>query len=100
CSSDLSERLLSEISGFRSRIELNRQRTEELNELIAKAHAEIAAAESKRTKQQVEMEQVTELVTKTVSLLAGQREQVTELEGRIRDRKSRRTACETELQQL
>src|SRR3954463_5037055 len=94
-----SERLLSEISGFRGRIELNRQRTEELNELIAKARAEIAAAESKRTRQQVEMEEMTELVTRTVGTLAAKREELVELEARSKDVRASRTTHDSELQQ-
>ncbi|HEY4284543.1 MAG TPA: AAA family ATPase, partial [Chthoniobacterales bacterium] len=95
-----SERLLSEITGFRSRIELNRQRTEELNELIAKARAEIAAAEAKRSKQQIEMEQVTELVTRTAAGLAQKEQELTKLAERNVQIRADRTSHETELQQL
>ncbi|HJT79804.1 MAG TPA: chromosome segregation protein SMC, partial [Chthoniobacterales bacterium] len=95
-----SERLLSEISGFRGRIELNRQRSEELNELIAKARAEIATAESKRSKQQVEIEQVTQLVTKTASLLATKRQELAGREERNVQLRNDRTVHDSELQQL
>src|SRR5205085_11587019 len=50
------ERLQSEIGGFRARIDLNRQRAEELNELMARAQAEITAAEAKRAREPAEMD--------------------------------------------
>jgi chromosome segregation protein len=94
-----TERLQSEITSFRSRIEFNRQRTEELNELIARARDEIAAAETKLSRQQVEMREVTELVTKTAATLAVKRDALSTLEDRSAQIRSDRTAHETELQQ-
>src|SRR6266513_1652895 len=49
------ERLQSEISGHRSRIEFNRQRADEIAELVARSKREIAAAETKREQQQAQM---------------------------------------------
>ena len=95
-----SERLQSEISGFRGRIELNRQRAEELNELIAKARTEIDTAESKRSKQQIEIEQVTQLVIRTAAALAGKRQELTEHEQRSVQVRTDRSSHDTELQQL
>src|SRR6202022_4433894 len=73
------ERLQSEINSFRDRIEFNRQRAEELTELIDRARNEISAAESKRRRQQTEMEQVSELVSKTAQGLTTKREELTQL---------------------
>jgi chromosome segregation protein len=94
------ERLQSEIGGFRGRIELNRQRTEELNELIAKARGEIAAAEAKRSRQQVEMQEVTDLVSKTASGLAAKRNELADLDERSTQMRADRVANDAELQQL
>ena len=63
------EHLQSEIAGHRSRIEFNRQRTEEIRELITRARVGMAAAETKRDQQQAQMKDVNALIEKTAQLL-------------------------------
>jgi chromosome segregation protein len=94
------ERLQSEISGHRSRIEFNRQRADEITELVARSKREIAAAEAKREQQQTQMKEVSALLEKTVQLLQTKRSelaQLTELTSKLR---TDRAASEAELQAL
>src|ERR1700686_662907 len=63
------QRLQSEIGTHHSRIELNRQRAEELTELIERARKDTAAAKVKRGQQQQEIQEVDALIEKTGQLV-------------------------------
>jgi len=94
------ERLQSEISRYRSQIEFNRQRADEIAELIARSKREIAAAEAKREQQQAQMKEVGTLVEQTAQLLQTKQAelaQLTELASRIR---ADRAGGDSELQAL
>jgi len=54
---------------IRTRIELNKQRAQELNELLERSRADIAAAETKRTRQTAAMQEANALIEKTEKLL-------------------------------
>jgi len=63
------ERLQSEIGTNRSRIEFNRQRAEEIGELMARAESEIATATARRQQQQTQMQDVNALIEKTAQFV-------------------------------
>src|ERR1700751_2574534 len=58
------QRLESEIATHRSRIEFNRQRAEELAELVDRARREIAESEEKRKRQAAEIERTNRSIAK------------------------------------
>ena len=67
------ERLQGEIATHQGRIELNRQRIEEIAELIARARSEIAAAEAKRDRHKSEMVQMSAHLEQTLTALKTKR---------------------------
>ncbi len=94
------QRLHSEMSTHRSRIEFNRQRAEEINELIARYGADIAAADAKRTEQATQIEEADALIAKTTALLQAKDAELAELTARASALRTERADCETELQTL
>ena len=90
----------SEIGTHRSRIEFNRQRAEELTELIERARKDIAAAEAKRTQQHKEIEQANALVEKTHQLVHAKESELTKLTDSISKLRADRAEQETELEAL
>jgi chromosome segregation protein len=94
------QRLHSEMSAHRSRIEFNRQRAQEITELIERYTNDIAAAETKRTEQANQISEADALIEKTNQLLEAKRIELAELNEkatRIRDERADRDA---ELQSL
>src|SRR5438552_2681667 len=59
------QRLESEINAHRNRIQFNRQRAEELNELIERSRNDIAAYETKRAQQGKEIQEADALIEET-----------------------------------
>jgi chromosome segregation protein len=94
------ERLQSEITGHRNRIDFNRQRADEIAELIARSKAEIAAAEAKRDEQQGQIKELSSLLESTSQLLEGKRAQLAQLTEYSSKIQSDRHACETQLDGL
>jgi chromosome segregation protein len=94
------ERLQSEITGYRSRIDFNRQRADEIAELIARAKDEIVAAEAKRDQQQVQMKEAGALLEKTRQLLQTKRDELAELTQYTAKIRANRAASETQLQEV
>jgi chromosome segregation protein len=94
------ERLHSEIAGHGSRIEFNRQRADEIEELIARSKREIALAEAKREQQQAQMKEVGTLLENTAQLLQAKRSELAQLTERAAEMRASRTARESELQAL
>ena len=84
------QRLHSEMSAHRSRIEFNRQRAEEINELITRYRNDIAAAETKRTEQATQIEEADALIEKTNALLEAKQAELAELTAAL-DRAADRT---------
>jgi len=94
------ERLQSEIGTHRNQIEFNRQRTEEITELISRAKAEIVAAEAKRTRQQLEITELNALVEKTGNALKAKQAELNQLSERSAELRADRTVQEEQLQTL
>ncbi len=94
------QRLHSEMSTHRSRIEFNRQRAEEINELIARYGTDIAAADAKRTEQATQIEEADALIEKTTALLQAKEAELAELTARTSSLRTERAERETELQTL
>src|SRR5213595_1810402 len=63
------QHLESEINAHRNRIQFNRQRAEELNELIERSRNDIAASETKRAQQGKEIQEANALIEKTSEAL-------------------------------
>jgi chromosome segregation protein len=59
----------SEINAHRNRIQFNRQRAEELNQLVERSRNDITAAETKRAQQGKEIQETTALIEKTSEAL-------------------------------
>ncbi|MEP6603817.1 MAG: chromosome segregation protein SMC [Spartobacteria bacterium] len=94
------ERLQSDIGTNRSRIEFNRQRAEEIAELIARARNEIAAAEAKRDQQQAQMKDVNALIEKTAQLLDRKKQELARLTELTTKSREARDGRDSELQVL
>src|SRR4029079_8738516 len=75
--------LEGEINGHRNRIQFNRQRAEELNELVERSRNEIAAAETKRAQQGKEIRETTALIEKTSEALQVSEAELKRLTGRL-----------------
>ncbi len=95
-----AQRVQSEIAAHRTRIELNKQRTQELNELIDRSRQDIAAAESKRSHQSAAMQEANALIEKTEQLLKAREAELKKLTEQMAALREKRTAHESELQQL
>jgi chromosome segregation ATPase len=63
------QRLHSEMSSHRSRIEFNRQRAQEITELVERYTRDIAAAETKQTEQANQISEADAMIEKTNRLL-------------------------------
>jgi chromosome segregation ATPase len=92
--------LQSEIGTHRNQIEFNRQRTEEITELISRAKAEIVAAEAKRARQELELRELNALVEKTGNALKAKQAELNQLSERSAELRADRTAQEEQLQTL
>src|SRR5437773_9847549 len=90
-----AQRLQSEIAAHRSRIEFNRQRRDELSDLIERARGDIATAESKRKQHAAQICESDALIEKTLRFLQSKQEElakVTELLDRLRAKREARQA--------
>jgi chromosome segregation protein len=94
------QRRQSEIAAHRTRIELNKQRAQELNELLERSRADIAAAETKRTRQTAAMQEANALIEKTEKLLQAKEAELKKLSDEVTKLRATRTARELELQKL
>ncbi|MEP6810752.1 MAG: AAA family ATPase, partial [Chthoniobacterales bacterium] len=94
------QRLQSAMSTHRSRIEFNRQRSEEINELMARYRLDIATAETKRTEQATQIEEADALIEKTNALLDAKEEELSKLTERVSELRAERSTRENELQSL
>src|SRR5260370_24195289 len=90
-----AQRLQSEIAAHRSRIEFNRQRKDELSDLIERARGDIAAAESKRNQHAAQIRESDALIEKTQRFLRSKQDElakVTELLDKLRAKREARQA--------
>ncbi|HMJ05057.1 MAG TPA: hypothetical protein VK474_02265, partial [Chthoniobacterales bacterium] len=94
------QRLQSEMAGLRNRIEFNRQRAQELGELITRNETDIATAETKRSEQATQLQEADALIARTNQLLRTKENEVEELAEKLRAARGERVAKEEELQAL
>jgi chromosome segregation protein len=95
------QRLDSEIAAHRNRIEFNRQRAQELTELIERARREIAEAENKRNQQAAQIKQTNSSIAEIEQQLKQNEAELAELStlaGEIHRKRSDRVSRQHELQ--
>ncbi|MEY2481053.1 MAG: chromosome segregation protein [Verrucomicrobiota bacterium] len=95
-----AQRLQSEIATHRSRIEFNRQRSEETTELIARYRRDISEAETKRSEQASELSEADTLIQQTSELLETKQRDVAELTAKAAQFRAERAESEKELETL
>src|SRR4051812_7278620 len=94
------QRLQSEVGSLRNRIEFNRQRAEEIGELIERYTSDIAAAETKRSEQATQLEEADALIARTNQLLTSKELEVDQLTAALQAARGERSQKEDELQAL
>jgi chromosome segregation protein len=94
------QRLESEIAAHRSRIEFNRQRAEELAELIERAQRDIAEAEKKRNQHAAKIEHTNNSIAEIERRLKQKEGDLTELASLAGEVQKNRTERRTRLQEL
>ncbi|MDQ3119067.1 MAG: chromosome segregation protein SMC [Verrucomicrobiota bacterium] len=94
------QRLHGEMTAHRSRIDFNRQRADEIGELIARYRSDTAAAETKRTEQATQILEADASIEQAKALLARKQEDLAELTTRSAGLRSERAERERELQEL
>jgi chromosome segregation protein len=95
------QRLDSEIAAHRNRIEFNRQRAQELAELIERARRDVAEAENKRNHQAAQIKETNSSIAKIEQHLKEKEAELTELSilaGEIHKKRSDRVTRLQELQ--
>src|SRR5262249_13356361 len=93
-------RLGSEIATHRSRIEFNRQRADELTELIERARRDITDAEKKREQHAAEIAQTNDSIAEIDRHLREQEAELTQLAGLSGEIQKHRANRGTRLQEL
>ena len=94
------QRLDGEIATHRNRIEFNRQRAEELAELIERAQREVADAENKRNQQAAQIKQTNNSIAEIEQQLKEKEAELTELSALAGEIHRKRTDRVTRLQEL
>ncbi|HVF70231.1 MAG TPA: chromosome segregation protein SMC [Chthoniobacterales bacterium] len=94
------QRLQGELAGLKSRIEFNRQRAQEIGELIERYSGDIAAAETKRSEQATQLEEADALIARTNQLLASKEIEVEQLIAVLQSARIERGEKDEELQTL
>jgi chromosome segregation protein len=94
------QRLQNEMATLRSQIEFNRQRAEEIGEVITRYTSDIAAAESKRSEQATQLQEADALIARTNQLLLSKEHEVEQLTEALQAARLERTAKDEELQAL
>src|SRR6185437_11570076 len=94
------QRLESEINAHRNRIQFNRQRAEELNELVERSRNDIAAAETKRAQQGKEIQEANALIEKTRDLLQAKEVELKKFTERLLELNGQQSAHKSKLETL
>src|SRR3954454_14232935 len=94
------QRLQGEMGSLRNRIEFNRQRAQEIGELIERYTGDIAAAETRRSEQATQLEEADALIARTNQLLASKEIEVEQLTTALQTARAERSQKENELQTL
>jgi len=91
-----AQRMQSEIASNKSRIEFNRQRKEELNDLLERARRDIAEAETKRKQQAAQIRESDAVIEKTQNLLQSKQSELAKVTEALDKLRARREAREAE----
>src|SRR3954452_22503898 len=94
------QRLDSEIATHRNLIDFNRQRAQELTELIERARRDIAEAENKRNQQEAQIKQTNTSIAEIEQQLKEQDTELTQLSGLAGEIHKKRSDRVTRLQEL
>jgi chromosome segregation protein len=94
------QRLQSEMAGLRNQIDFNRQRTQEIGELIARYTSDIESAEAKRNEQATQLQEADALIARTNQLLVSKEQEVEQLTEALHAARAERLQKEDELQAL
>jgi chromosome segregation protein len=94
------QRLQSQIGTHHNQIQFNRQRAEELTELIERSRKDVAAAEAKRVQQYKELEDANALVEQTSQLLQAKEGELEKLNNLISKLRSEQSAYDSKLEAL
>jgi len=94
------QRLDSEVAAHRNRIDFNKQRAQELADLVERARREIAEAEKKRKQHAAEIEQTNSSITEIERQLKEKEVELTELSVLAGEIHKSRTERDARLQQL
>jgi chromosome segregation protein len=94
------QRLQSEMAGLRNQIDFNRQRAQEIGELIERYTGDIAAAETKRSEQATQLQEADALIARTNQLLVSKEQEVEQLTEALQAARDERLQKEDELQTL
>jgi chromosome segregation protein len=91
-----AQRLQSEVAAHKSRIEFNRQRKDELTDLIERAKGDIASAENKRKQHEAQIRESNSLIEKTQHFLQSKQNELAKITEALDKLRARREARETE----
>jgi chromosome segregation protein len=91
-----AQRLQSEIATHRGRIEFNRQRAEEFNELIERARSEISTAEAKRNQHASDIAKADALIERTNQALQSKEKELNHLSNLLSELRAKREAREAD----
>src|SRR3954447_26187311 len=94
------QRLQGEMGSLRNRIEFNRQRAQEVGELIERYTSDIAAAEAKRSEQATQLQEADALIARTNQLLVSKEDEVGRLNEALQAARNERAAKDEELRTL
>jgi chromosome segregation protein len=94
------QRLQSEMAGLRNQIDFNRQRAQEIGELIERYTNDIASAETKRSEQATQLQEADALIARTNQLLVSKELEVAQLTEALQAARAERLQKEDELQGL
>src|ERR1700731_4510112 len=94
------QRVQSELAALRNRIDFNRQRAQELQELIARYESDITSAETKRSEQESQLHEADALIAKTNQLLETKNREVEQLMETLQSARAERAQREEELHSL
>ena len=94
------QRLESEIAAHRSRIEFNRQRAEEVAELIERARRDVVDAEKKHRRHAAEIEQTNNSIVEIERHLKEKEGELTRLTSQVGEMQKKRTERSARLQEL
>src|SRR5438874_2603837 len=94
------KRFESEIAGHQNRIQVNRQRADELTELIERFRKDIAVAKAKRVQQEKELQDANALIEKTNEVLQGKETELAKLTAVISQLRAEQSAHKSKSEAL